>query len=852
MSTGKKIIFIIISATVIILLPDISVMPVVAQTFPINTDALMARVQLGIAALVEQIQQLQAQFNILKGTNTNPIPSSISAQNIIASPKEEVNTSAYSYTRDLAVGSRGVDVMALQQTLINEGYLKISEPTTYFGPMTKIALAAWQEANSISPASGYFGLISQAKIAELAGTSAGAAGTASTSNLNEQTQATFIKTYHLWDKTAGFGVLPLKNGGYLLTGDIVSGAGVYYPFIIKTDTKGNILWSKRSGSPSNVYSISSSRHIGRIAVETTDGNIVMVSDTLDFISAEYEKVREAYGDVLITKLNSEGAKLWSIMIGDYSTDQPQKLWALSDGGVMVLARFRQTGYGNDVADTSVVPKYSILVKIDKNGQVLMSKKMSWDAIDMALLADGSFIALANIAIPQAEESQIMGTITATAPLPTILKLNNALNVEWAKTMEMVPSELSIPSITGNGSFTIGVTKIRMPGGDFKAIQPAPDGGFIAFGYASLLQGMSAMLGDQQIMQYANLRPFIAVKVDATGKYLWARKLTGSLFGGTTAIDFQVARTTDNSFVILQEVVRDKNWQTYYNQGDSKALERAWATNIELVKTDADFNARWVKKFDVEKNLSGYDVQPTADGGVAVTGIISTNKTHIVMGSVESYGEAILIKADVNGGVGGCVVVSDHPEATVEDQCQYLIMQDMSVAGAKVAVLNVNKKVNEKISVVENTARNICEYQRNNAAPISSYLNSNIFTSQTGMSVALPVAKTWALINFENAKEGKIESEKNRQIHEELLLILNQIFSNQVKMTDSMNSMWLTYCFSRLATRADVEAVWKYYEGLGYKIDESESGTLNVSKIGLSLRMTFYINNLMKGKLDVMF
>jgi hypothetical protein len=72
------------------------------------------------------------------------------------------------------------------------------------------------------------------------------------------------------------------------------------------------------------------------------------------------------------------------------------------------------------------------------------------------------------------------------------------------------------------------------------------------------------------------------------------------------------------------------------------------------------------------------------------------------------------------------------------------------------------------------------------------------------------------------------------------------------MTDSMNSMWLTYIFPRLVTRADVEAVQKKYEAMGYKIDESENGRLYVSKIGLSLHMTFSVTDSMRGKLKVLF
>jgi hypothetical protein len=111
-------------------------------------------------------------------------------------------------------------------------------------------------------------------------------------------------------------------------------------------------------------------------------------------------------------------------------------------------------------------------------------------------------------------------------------------------------------------------------------------------------------------------------------------------------------------------------------------------------------------------------------------------------------------------------------------------------------------------------------------------------------------KTYPQINFDNAKEAKIETEKSRQIHAELLPILQKIFG-KVKMTDNTSGLWLTYSFPRQATIADREAVQKAYEGLGYKVDEAEDGRLTVSKVGRSLRMTFSVNNSMVGKLEVM-
>lgn len=75
------------------------------------------------------------------------------------------------FDRDLTIGSTGADVMALQQFLNQNGYPVASsgpgsagQETDYFGLMTQAALAQWQAANNISPAAGYYGPITRAKV----------------------------------------------------------------------------------------------------------------------------------------------------------------------------------------------------------------------------------------------------------------------------------------------------------------------------------------------------------------------------------------------------------------------------------------------------------------------------------------------------------------------------------------------------------------------------------------------------------------------------------------------------------------------------------------------------------------
>ena len=104
-----------------------------------------------LQTLLADIARLEAQIRMLTGgAPTGGVPMS----------------GATSFTRDLTIGSSGADVTALQTILENGGYLvmPVGVPKGYFGNLTKMALAAWQTANNVSPAAGYFGPKTRAAI----------------------------------------------------------------------------------------------------------------------------------------------------------------------------------------------------------------------------------------------------------------------------------------------------------------------------------------------------------------------------------------------------------------------------------------------------------------------------------------------------------------------------------------------------------------------------------------------------------------------------------------------------------------------------------------------------------------
>ena len=128
---SKKLVSAALTASTLVWAVGIAVLPVAnAQT--------ATSVQAQIQALLAQIAQLQAQM----GTSSTATTA----------------TSSYTFSKDLTLGSKGADVTALQQILINDGYLTaVTAPTGYFGALTQKALAAFQAAKGISPAAGYFG-----------------------------------------------------------------------------------------------------------------------------------------------------------------------------------------------------------------------------------------------------------------------------------------------------------------------------------------------------------------------------------------------------------------------------------------------------------------------------------------------------------------------------------------------------------------------------------------------------------------------------------------------------------------------------------------------------------------------
>ncbi len=125
-----------------------------------------------VLASADVASDLQAQINSLLATI-----SSLQAQ-LSATTGGSTAGAGYTFNTNLTVGSKSADVMNLQKTLNMSADTKVAVSgagspgmeTSTFGPATKAAVIKFQIKNGITPAAGYVGPVTRAKLNSMGGT----------------------------------------------------------------------------------------------------------------------------------------------------------------------------------------------------------------------------------------------------------------------------------------------------------------------------------------------------------------------------------------------------------------------------------------------------------------------------------------------------------------------------------------------------------------------------------------------------------------------------------------------------------------------------------------------------------
>lgn len=311
---------------------------------------------------------------------------------------------------------------------------------------------------------------------------------------------------------------------------------------------------------------------------------------------------------------TETAVQWYKTFGGEYDDQGRSVQQTADGGYIMCGMTHS--YGAGIEDVW-------LLRTDAEGNGLWDKTFGGEDIDAGLSVqktmDGGYIVCGGTYSNGDNGENIW-----------LIKTDTEGDRLWDKTFSgRIIGPGRLVQQTGEGDYIVcGITQSDRAGysgarliktdaegnglwdktfseGSANSFQQTTDGGYIICGV------------ENTPTQFDNIW---LMKTDAEGNKLWEKT-----FGGEElAVANSVWQTTDGGYIVCGET---GSYQT--------VKTKAW-----LIKTDAEGNKLWDKRFRGEELVFGNSVLQTTDGGYIVcgtTGSLQTGKTR-----------ALVIKADANG------------------------------------------------------------------------------------------------------------------------------------------------------------------------------------------------------------
>lgn len=404
----------------------------------------------------------------------------------------------------------------------------------------------------------------------------------------------------------GYSITFDANGNVYTTGffsdtvDFDPGPGIYNlsgtgTFVSKLDGSGNFIWAKQfEGS------------FGVSIVLDANGNVYTTgsfSDTVDFdpgigIS---NLISSGFSDIFISKLDASGNFIWAKRIGGVSVDQAKSITVDINGNPYTTGSF-----GNQVDFDPGPGTYNLtcfgfgifVSKLDSSGNFVWAGQMGGNDDDYGF----------SIAVDSSGNVYTTGTFMNTADFDPgtgvfnlisdsvntvdifISKLNASGNFVWAKKLGGKIDDYvnSITIDVGGNVYTTGAFQ------DTADFDPGP-GTYNLFGYGAFVS-----------------------KLDASGNFLWAKKIGGS--GGTNAYSIV---TDANGNVYTTGFFRD-TVDFDPGIGTYNLISGAYLGDIFISKLSAFGNFISATQFKGSSGATetGYSIAVDAIGNIYATGRFS--------------------------------------------------------------------------------------------------------------------------------------------------------------------------------------------------------------------------------------
>jgi hypothetical protein len=182
----------------------------------------------------------------------------------------------------------------------------------------------------------------------------------------------------------GWAVDETKDGGFIVTGYTTSyGAGGKDLWLIKTDSVGNMQWSRTFGGPND--------DVGMSVVQTRDRGYITTGRTASFGSGG--------DDIWLLKIDPQGHEQWNRTFGGQKDDVAFQVIELEDG-------YALTGRTESVDPRG---KKAFLLKTDLYGRKLWERYYGRDSSGISLQQtnDGGFIIAGSMDMPAAGKNAML-------------------------------------------------------------------------------------------------------------------------------------------------------------------------------------------------------------------------------------------------------------------------------------------------------------------------------------------------------------------------------------------------------------------------------------------------------------
>jgi hypothetical protein len=294
--------------------------------------------------------------------------------------------------------------------------------------------------------------------------------------LNSSFQNQWLKTFGSINFDDSYSVAVTSDSGYVITGYTSGlGSGGTDAFLIRTDKNGNVLWNKFFGGTNNDY--------GNSVLQTSDDGFIIAGSTSSYgagLSDGYIIKTDSIGnvmwtktyggvnndefkyieqisdttyilcgstntpsDVYVVKINSLGNSIWTRTIGGSGIDSGNTIHQTPEHNFIISGYTYSYGFGlND----------SYLIKLDSIGNLIWTKTFGGSGNDLAMDAitinNNSYIFLAQT-----------GSYGSGGKDAWLIKTDTSGNLLWTKTYGSALNdyEFSILMTADNGYLMVGAT-----------------------------------------------------------------------------------------------------------------------------------------------------------------------------------------------------------------------------------------------------------------------------------------------------------------------------------------------------------------------------------------------------------